>query len=169
MAGDVSGNRMLLHEAGDEGRIAGYNASHDEIAAFRRKTPLYINFCDPNICIVGARWNELDQAGTAVGQTAFAPVGRAIIMGNNRGLLRVYGDRSSGRILGAEMIGPRGENLAHLLCWCIEQQLTVGQLLRMPFYHPVIEEALQAALYDLYGKVEASNSGGPIELERLPA
>jgi dihydrolipoamide dehydrogenase len=38
----------------------------------------------------------------------------------------------------------------------------------MPFYHPVIEEALQAALYDLYGKVEASNSGGPIELERLP-
>jgi hypothetical protein len=24
----------------------------------------------------------------------------------------------------------------------------------MPFYHPVIEEALQAALYDLYAKVE---------------
>lgn len=168
MAGDVNGQRMLLHEAGDEGRIAGYNATRDEIAAFRRKTPLYINFCDPNICIVGARWNELDHDSTAVGETRFAPVGRAIIMGSNKGLLRVYGDRHSGRILGAEMIGPKGENLAHLLCWCIEQQLTVGQLLRMPFYHPVIEEALQAALYDLYGKVEASNSGGPIELERLP-
>ena len=168
MAGDVNGRRMLLHEAGDEGRIAGYNAAREEITAFRRKTPLYINFCDPNICIVGTRWNELDHEQTAVGETRFAPVGRAIIMGSNRGLLRVYGDRHSGRILGAEMIGPKGENLAHLLCWCIEQQLTVGQLLRMPFYHPVIEEALQAALYDLYGKVEASNSGGPIELERLP-
>ena len=168
MAGDVNGQRMLLHEAGDEGRIAGYNAARDEIVAFRRKTPFYINFCDPNICIVGARWNELDQDSTAVGETGFAPVGRAIIMGSNKGLLRVYGDRHSGRILGAEMIGPKGENLAHLLCWCIEQQLTVGQLLRMPFYHPVIEEALQAALYDLYGKVDASNSGGPIELERLP-
>lgn len=169
MAGDVSGQRMLLHEAGDEGRIAGYNATHDEVAAFRRKTPLFINFCDPNICIVGTRWNDLEHGSTAVGETRFAPVGRAIIMGNNKGLLRVYGDQHSGRILGAEMIGPKGENLAHLLCWCIEQQLTVGQLLRMPFYHPVIEEALQAALYDLYGKVDARNSGGPIELERLPA
>jgi dihydrolipoamide dehydrogenase len=37
----------------------------------------------------------------------------------------------------------------------------------MPFYHPVIEEALQAALYDLYAKVEAKNTGGIVELERL--
>jgi len=27
-------------------------------------------------------------------------------------------------------------------------------MLQMPFYHPVIEEALQAALNDLYEKVE---------------
>jgi dihydrolipoamide dehydrogenase len=89
-------------------------------------------------------------------------------MGKNKGVLRVYGDQATGRLLGAEMIGPKGENLAHLLCWCIEQDLTVGQLLRMPFYHPVIEEALQAALYDLYAKVEAKNTGGLTELERLP-
>ena len=35
---------------------------------------------------------------------------------------------------------------AHLLAWAVQQELTVGQLLQMPFYHPVIEEALQAAL-----------------------
>ena len=103
-----------------------------------------------------------------MGQIRFAPVGRALIMGKNKGVLRVYGDKATGRILGAEMIGPKGENLAHLLCWCIEQGLTVGRLLRMPFYHPVIEEALQAALYDLYAKVEAKNTGGLVELERLP-
>jgi len=167
IAGDVTGDRPVLHEAGDEGRIAGYNAAHGETAAFRRKVPLFINFCDPNICIVGARWNDLDQATTAVGQINFAPVGRALIMGKNKGVLRVYGDRASGRLLGAEMIGPKGENLAHLLAWCIEQGLSVGQLLRMPFYHPVIEEALQAALYDLYAKVETKNTGGLVELERV--
>jgi dihydrolipoamide dehydrogenase len=64
------------------------------------------------------------------------------------------------------MIAPKGENLAHLLCWGIEQGLTVGRLLRMPFYHPVIEEALQAALYDLYGKIETKNEG-LTELERI--
>lgn len=167
IAGDVTGDRPVLHEAGDEGRIAGYNAAHGEIAAFRRKVPLMINFCDPNICVVGQRWNDLDQASTAVGQINFAPVGRALIMGKNKGVLRLYADKQSGRILGSEMVGPKGENLAHLLAWCIEQELTVGRLLRMPFYHPVIEEALQAALYDLYAKVETKNQGGLVELERL--
>jgi dihydrolipoamide dehydrogenase len=166
IAGDMNGERQILHEAGDEGKIAGYNAARDEVTSFRRKVPLFINFCDPNICAAGTRWNDLDPKTTAVGQINFAPVGRALIMGKNRGILRVYGDKKSGRILGFEMIGPKGENLAHLLCWCIEQSLTVGRLLRMPFYHPVIEEALQAALYDLYGKVEARNEG-LTELEQL--
>jgi dihydrolipoamide dehydrogenase len=168
MAGDVTSFRPILHEAGYEGKIAGYNAAHGGRARFRRPSPLFINFCDPNICAVGTRWNDLDQETTAVGQIRFAPVGRALIMGKNKGVLRVYGAKATGHILGAEMIGPKGENLAHLLCWCIEQGLTVGRLLRMPFYHPVIEEALQAALYDLYAKVEAKNTDGLVELERLP-
>jgi len=168
IAGDVNGERPILHEAGDEGRIAGWNAARGERQRFRRKTPLFINFCDPNICAVGQRFSELDTDATAVGQIKFAPVGRALIMGKNRGVLRVYADKRTGRLRGSEMIGPKGENLAHLLCWCIEQRLTVGDVLRMPFYHPVIEEALQAALYDLYSKVEAKNDGGLTELEPLP-
>jgi len=167
LAGDVSGERLVLHEAGDEGRIAGHNAMSEEIQGFRRKTPLFINFCDPNICIVGTRYNELDPATTAIGQIRLAPVGRALIMGKNRGIIRVYAERASGRLLGAEMITPKGENLAHLLAWGIQQGLTVGELLRMPFYHPVIEEALQAALYDLYSKVETKNPGDITELVPL--
>jgi len=56
------------------------------------------------------------------------------------------------------------EHLGHLLAWCIQGGMGVGDLLRMPFYHPVIEEALQAALYDLYAKVEARNPGPITEL-----
>ena len=167
IAGDVTGERMTLHEAADEGRIAGHNAISEQIQAFQRKVPLLITFTDPNICAVGARWHELDPATTAVGQVRLAPVGRALIMGQNRGIIRVYADQISGRLLGAEMITPKGENLAHLLNWCISQGLGVGDLLRMPFYHPVIEEALQAALYDLYPKVRAKNSGGLAELVPL--
>ncbi len=164
LAGDITGTRPLLHEAGDEGRIAGHNATADSIQAFVRKTPLGIAFCDPNIGLVGTRWSELNPEATAVGSVNFAPVGRALIMGKNKGLLRVYGDKATGRLLGAEMVSPKGENLAHLLAWCIQQGLTVGQLLQMPFYHPVIEEALQAALYDLYAQVETKNVGPITEL-----
>ncbi len=168
LAGDVTGERPVLHEAGDEGKIAGYNASHDEIRRFRRKTPLFINFCDPNICILGTRWNDLDHDRIAVGEVRMAPVGRALIMGKNRGLIRIYAERRDGRLRGAELVAVRGENLAHLLTWAIEQGLTVGELLRMPFYHPVIEEALQAALYDLYAQVETKNEGPVTELSPLP-
>ena len=167
IAGDVNGERPILHEAGDEGKIAGYNAAHDEIVAFKRKVPLAINFCDPNICLVGARYRELDLEQTAIGEVKLAPVGRAMIMGQNRGLIRLYADKASGRMLGAEMITTRGENLAHLVNWAITQELTVGQLVQMPFYHPVIEEALQAALNNLYAQVETKNASPVKELQVL--
>ncbi|MEW8381349.1 MAG: dihydrolipoyl dehydrogenase, partial [Candidatus Thiodiazotropha taylori] len=167
IAGDLNGERPILHEAGDEGKIAGYNAAHDEVMGFKRKVPLAINFCDPNICLVGKRYEELDLDDTAIGEVKLAPVGRALIMGQNRGVIRVYAEKSSGRMVGAEMITTRGENLAHLLNWAISQDLSVGDLIRMPFYHPVIEEALQAALNNLYAQVETKNQGPIKELYPL--
>ncbi len=167
LAGDVTGERPLLHEAGDEGRIAGQNAVSDSITAYRRKTPLNITFCDPNIVQVGQSYASLDQDKTAVGEVQMAPVGRALIMAKNKGLIRVYADKANGRMLGAEMICIKAENLGHLLAWSIQQELTVGDLLQMPFYHPVIEEALQAALYDLYAKVDAKNPGPITEVHPL--
>jgi dihydrolipoamide dehydrogenase len=164
LAGDVNGDLPLLHEAGDEGRIAGHNAVSEQIGYFRRKTPLAINFCDPNICQIGMRWSELDQDKIAVGEIKLASVGRALIMGKNMGIIRVYADKASGKLLGAAMICAHGENLAHLLAWSIQQGHTVGELLQMPFYHPVLEEALQAALYDLYHKVDCKNLGPIVEL-----
>ncbi len=168
LAGDVSGERPILHEAGDEGKIAGYNASHDTVRAFRRKTPLAITFCDPNIVQVGQGWAELaERPDVAVGEMRLGPVGRALIMGKNKGIIRVYAERASGRLLGAALCSVRGENLGHLLAWAIEQGLTVWDALRMPFYHPVIEEALQAALYQLAGACEGRPEP-PIELRPLP-
>jgi len=95
-----------------------------------------------------------------------APVGRALIMTKNRGLIRVYGDKQTGKILGTSIFAIKGEHLAHLMAWCIQQQLTVFDLLKMPFYHPVIEEALQAALRDLASKVE-NKPAGMMDLEKM--
>jgi dihydrolipoamide dehydrogenase len=164
LAGDVTGERPLLHEAGDEGRIAGQNAVSEPVTAYQRKTPLNITFCDPNIAQVGQTYASLDLSTAAVGEVQMAPVGRALIMAKNKGVIRVYADKASGTVLGAEMVCAKAENLAHLLAWSIQQRLTVGEMLQMPFYHPVMEEALQAALYDLYGKVDTKNPGAITEL-----
>ncbi len=167
IAGDVTGHRPILHEAGDEGKIAGYNAAHDRPVAFRRKPAFAITFCDPNIVHVGLHWAELEgRDDVAVGQMPIGPVGRALIMAQNKGMIRLYAERRGGRLLGASLCAPRGEHLGHALAWALRQELTVFDLLKMPFYHPVMEEALQAALYNLVQNVEGRH--GPLmELDPL--
>jgi dihydrolipoamide dehydrogenase len=44
---------------------------------------------------------------------------------------------------------PAAEHIAHLLACSVQRQLTVSEILEMPFYHPVIEEGLRTALKDL--------------------
>ena len=166
IAGDATGERAVLHEVADEGRIAGYNAARETVTAFRRKVPLTITFTDPNIATAGATWGELDHECIAVGEVRLGKVGRALIMGRNRGVLRVYADKTDARILGAAMVAPAGEHLAHLIAWSIEQRLTVFDMLKLPYYHPTIEEALQSALKDLLDKVATHPAGMP-SLERL--
>ncbi len=167
MAGDVNSERQLLHEAADEGRIAGINAVADSALAFRRKTPLSITFSDPQIVMVGKRYSELELDNTLLGSVDFGMLGRALIMGKNKGVLRVYADKASGRLLGAAMIAPHAEHLGHLLNWCIEQDLTIQQMVRMPYYHPVIEEALQPVLRDLVHSSGLGSDQYPPDLELL--
>ncbi|MFO7687629.1 MAG: hypothetical protein R6V60_16210 [Desulfobacterales bacterium] len=72
----------------------------------------------------------------------------------HHGLIRIYAERSTGRLLGTEMVAPDGEHLAHLLAWSIQQNLTAFDLLARPFYHPTIEETLKAALENLVDDID---------------
>jgi dihydrolipoamide dehydrogenase len=155
LAGDVNADLPILHEAGEEGKIAGFNAAQQNIQRFQRKTFLGITFCDPNIVVVGAPWSELEGRDDVVtAEMPMGPVGRALIMAKNKGVIRVYAEKKTGRLLGGAMIAIKGESLGHLLAWAIQQKMTVSEVLQMPFYHPVIEEALQGALGMLLSKVD---------------
>ncbi len=168
LAGDANGSKQILHEAGDEGKIAGYNAAHRSSDAFKRKTHLGITFCDPNVATVGQSWSELSHnEDVVVGEMRMGPVGRALIMGKNKGIMRVYVDKNTAVILGGALISTRGENVAHLLAWAIQLGLTVYDVLKLPFYHPVIEEALQACFYDVLKKLEVKSSDKILELGEI--
>ncbi|QBR84059.1 dihydrolipoyl dehydrogenase [Legionella israelensis] len=157
IAGDVNKNRPLLHEAADEGRIAGYNAAN-KTRCFQRRTPIRILFTEPNIAIVGKAYQELEEESFVVGEVDYSNQGRAKIMCHNKGLLHIYGSKENGKLLGAEFIAPEGEHLAHLLAWAIYKNLTAFEVLQMPFYHPVIEEGMRTALRNLTKKVEKQST-----------
>jgi dihydrolipoamide dehydrogenase len=154
IAGDVNAEHPILHEAADQGRIAGDNAGrYPDTQVGLRHSPLGVAFTDPQIATVGHGWRQLAPDSFATGVVSFEDQGRSRVMLQNHGVLHVYGDYGSGRFLGAEMFGPRAEHLAHLLAWAHQNQMTVAQMLRMPFYHPVIEEGLRTALRDLNEKL----------------
>jgi len=157
LAGDANGRAALLHEAADEGHIAGINAMATELRCFRRRTPLAIVFADPNVAVVGQRFADLDAAQLVIGQASFKRQGRARTAQHNKGLMRLYADRNSGRLLGGEMCVPAGEHMAHVLALAIERELSVQELLRLPFYHPVLEEGMRGALRDLSAQLPAGS------------
>ncbi len=113
-------------------------------------------FTDPQIAIVGGGYSALHAHTIAAGEVSFEDQGRSRVMLRNKGVLRVYADRSTGRFLGAEMIGPDAEHIAHLLAWSLQAGMTIAQMLDMPFYHPVVEEGLRTALRDLEANLHAS-------------
>jgi dihydrolipoamide dehydrogenase len=169
VAGDVTAYRPLLHEAVDEGRIAGGNAArYPEVRAHSRRTPLEIVFTSPNIAVVGARHCELDPAETAIGEVSYADQGRARVMNENAGIVRIYARKDCGALVGAEMFGPRVEHTAHLLAWAIQSGLTAEDALELPVYHPVIEEGIRSALRDLCTQLKLRPPEQPRDLECGP-
>jgi dihydrolipoamide dehydrogenase len=152
IAGDANGDRPLMHEAADEGAIAGYNAARAEITRFRRKVAIGIAFSDPDVVSVGARLDQLDPQAIAIGSAGGDSNGRAKILGSEESLLRLYADARDGKLLGAAMVATGGEHLAHLLAWAIQRGETAQSLLQLPFYHPVVEEMLQTALKEIAQK-----------------
>ena len=158
IAGDATGSKALLHEAVDEGLIAGYNAARGISHCFQRRIPVAISFTEPNLAVVGRRFSELVDADMVIGEHDFGRQSRAMMSGRNAGLIRVYAAGKDGRLLGAEMAAPAAEHMAHLLALAIQQQLNVYQCLKLPFYHPVIEEGLRSALGKAAEKLEGKFS-----------
>lgn len=153
IAGDVDAHLPLLHEAADEGFIAGHNATRASPECFQRRTPLAIVFTDPNVAVVGQSRRNLADAKIVVGEVDLANQGRLRMAGEDHGRIHVYADAATGRLLGAELCAPRGEHLAHWLAFAVQQGATIADLLRAPFYHPVVEEGLRSALRDASKKL----------------
>lgn len=152
ITGDAHGQRPILHEATDDGYAAGRNAADwPTIKPYPLRASLGIVFSAPQIAMVGDNHRQLVNSERAFARStqAFDQQGRARVDGHNSGMLALYADRSNGRFLGAEMLGPAAEHIGHLLAWAVQQEQTVEDMLACPFYHPTVEEGLRSGLQKL--------------------
>ncbi|MDO5640198.1 MAG: dihydrolipoyl dehydrogenase [Neisseria sp.] len=173
IAGDASNQLPLLHEASDQGKIAGENAgAYPNIQNGLRRSTIGVVFTSPQIAAIGLKYAQVEERYknmecVAIGEVSFRNQGRSRVMLVNQGYMRVYAEQGTGLFIGAEIVGPAAEHLAHLLAWAHQQKMTIAEMLDMPFYHPVIEEGLRTALRDVNSKLQLGHQA-PIDCAECP-
>jgi len=158
VAGDATGAYQVLHTSNQEGLVAGHNAAGAGPAReidYRLK--MQVVFTDPPYASVGFTPEEAEQAGheVIIGRAKLPETGRAITMGVEHGLWRLYADRSSGEILGASLLGPRADDIIHEVMLMMHFGAKVDEIAEMPWYHPTLSEVM----LDLMRDVQRQRSG----------
>jgi dihydrolipoamide dehydrogenase len=155
IAGDADHERAVLHDAMNEGGIAGHNAAtFPQVEKSRRTLPFSIMFTNPPLAVMGTIGRSGDIA-IVRGRARYADQGRAKIARRNVGAAHIYAEAKGGRIVGAALACPGAEHMAHLLAWAIEHRQTAIELLELPIYHPTYEEGLKPALREICAAVDA--------------
>jgi pyruvate/2-oxoglutarate dehydrogenase complex dihydrolipoamide dehydrogenase (E3) component len=158
VAGDATGLYQVLHLANQEGRVAGHNAAGAHPAkTIDYRLKMAAIFTDPPFATVGMTEEEARAAGldcvTAVKR--FPQQGRAITMEVKHGLVKVIARCGSGEILGSQILGPRADDLIHVLSAIMYYRGSARDICGMPWYHPTLAEALIEIGRDLAARFEA--------------
>ena len=154
LAGDVTDQRAVLHEAIDDGRRAAYHAIHGEKGYSPRYAQMQVVFTKPSTAVVGDTEYAMRHDRVVIGEADFSDLTGVSLAEGEEGKIRLYADSDGGYFRGAEVMAPGAEHLAHFLALSLTQRLTLKEILKTPFYHPTLEEGLRHALEDAQGKIE---------------
>ena len=143
VAGDATGEDLILHVASQEGRVAGLNAAAEKcVARVDRRLGMQVVFTDPPLATLGLTEAQAARQGRGVvtSQIRFPETGRAITQDVRHGLCKFVADVDRGEILGAQILGPRADDLIHTLAAVMHHHGTAADMLSMPWYHPTLSE-----------------------------
>ncbi len=145
---------MLAHKAEHEGVICV-----EAICGLRTHAidPLRIPSCTysrPQVASVGlteakARAADYD---VRVGRFPFAGNGKAIALGEDRGLAKTVFDAASGKLLGAHMVGADVTELIQGFVIAMNLETTEEELICAVLPHPTLSEIMHESVMDAYGR-----------------
>ena len=155
--GDLRGGALLAHKASHEGLLlaellAGNpSTSHNGGAGWAIPQAI---FTQPEIGLVGLSEEEAREAGyqVTVGRFPLGALGRALAEGETLGHFQVVAEKGTGRLLGAEIVGPHASDLIAEAALAIQNQLTLEQLAETVHAHPAFPEGLWEAALSALGR-----------------
>jgi dihydrolipoamide dehydrogenase len=144
--GDLVRGPMLAHKAEDEGislaeKLAGM-PGHINYEAIPN-----VVYTEPELAMVGRTEGELKEDGVKfnTGRFQFRANGRAKSLGHETGMVKIFADRETDRILGVHMVGPRVSELIAEAAVAMEFQASAEDLARTCHAHPTLSEVIREA------------------------
>jgi dihydrolipoamide dehydrogenase len=151
--GDVIPGPMLAHKAEDEGiaaveRMAGL-AGHVAYECIPN-----VVYTWPELASVGLSEEEAKERGheVAIGTFPFLANGRAKAMGERDGQVKIVADRTTDRVLGAHILGPRASDLIAEVATAMELGASAEDIARSVHAHPTLPEAVKEAALAVGGR-----------------
>ncbi|MCB9730792.1 MAG: dihydrolipoyl dehydrogenase [Deltaproteobacteria bacterium] len=144
--GDVAGEPMLAHKGSKEGEVAA-EVIAGRPSAFDTSAVPAVVFTDPEIATVGMTEGEAKAAGyePRAARFGFAGNGRALSLNDAEGFVRLVACAETGRLLGAQIVGPEASNLIAELGLALEMGALVSDIGLTIHAHPTLAEAVMEA------------------------
>ena len=151
--GDISAPHQLKHLANHEARVVAHNLVHpQDLQSFVHTNVPMAVFSHPQIAMVGLTEEAARAAGhhVSVKVQAYGDTAYGWAMEDTTSVVKLIGDRDTGLILGAHLMGPQSSSLIQP----IVQAMTFGQdahtVARGQFWiHPALAEVVENALLGL--------------------
>jgi len=156
--GDLVPGPMLAHKATHEGKVAAEVAAGEK-SGFEARVIPSVAYTDPEVAWVGLTETEAKQNGTAYEKGVFpwGASGRALTLGRAEGLTKLLFDPSSGRVVGAGIVGVNAGDLIAEAALAIEMNADAADLALTVHPHPTLSEtvafaaeAYEGTITDLY-------------------
>lgn len=151
--GDAVGGIMLAHKAMAEGRCAAWNALGMKKSMDYKAIPRCI-WTSPEVAAVGLTEEEARKRYETV-KTAtfpFSANGKAKILGEAKGFVKVISESRHGELLGVHIIGPHATEMIAEAVLGLTLEATHTELSETIHAHPTLSEAIMEASHGLDGK-----------------
>ncbi|TYS29379.1 dihydrolipoyl dehydrogenase [Bacillus pumilus] len=151
--GDVTGGVQLAHTAFHEGTIAASHASGEHVKVNEQVIPRCI-YTSPEIASVGLNEENArkQHEEIRIGTCAFSANGKALILNQPVGQVKVIVEPNYQEILGVSIIGPNATELIGQAAVMMHAELTPDTLEQFIAAHPTLSEAIQEALLQTIGR-----------------
>jgi dihydrolipoamide dehydrogenase len=152
--GDVVPTPLLAHLASKEGIVASEHiAGHKDVRPINLRLVPNCTYCDPEVASVGLTEAKARELGyeVKVGKFPFSASGKARILGEEEGFVKIVSEAKYDEILGVHIIGPHATELIAEACVAMQLESTAEELGRTMHAHPTVSEAVMEAAEGVHG------------------